>query len=146
MGLFGKSGAAPASGDSPTPGASDLEETRKEIAARRRKSSRMEEHAIEVAQQADIEALYQSENWEEIAALYFNTRYAVTGFKDFLLTDEQKARLAVPLATMMRLLIRLDPRWIALIIFTTNFGGVIAEKEIKWAAEKRALRKEAGVR
>ncbi len=146
MGLFGKSGAAPTPGDSPVPGVSDLEETRKEIAARRRKSSRVEEQIDAAAQHADIEALYQSENWQEIAALYFNTRYAVTGFKDFLLTDEQKARLAVPLATMMRLLIRLDPRWIALIIFTTNFGGVIADKEIRWAAEKRAMLKEAGVR
>ncbi len=146
MGLFGKSGVAPASGDSPASGASDLEETRKEIAARRRKSSRMEEQIDAAAQQADIEALYQSENWEEIAALYFNTRYAMTGFKEFLLTEEQKARLAVPLATMMRLLIRLDPRWIALIIFSTNFGGVIADKEIRWAAEKRAMLKEAGVR
>ena len=147
MAIFGKSSADASPGGSPVSGAPDLAETAKEIAARRRKSSGVEQQISAAAQQADLEALYQAENWEEIAALYFNTRYAITGFKGFLLTQEQKARLAVPLATMMRLLIRIDPRWIALIIFTANFGGTIAEKEIGYREwRKLAERDEAGVR
>lgn len=145
MGLFGKSGENAAPGDSPAPGAPDLAETRAEIAARRRKSSKLEDRLTLAQQEADLEALYQSENWQDIAALYSDTRYAMTGFKGFLLTDEQKARLAVPLATMMRLLIRLDPRWISLIIFSVNFGGTIAKQELAWRLEKEAMRREAGV-
>lgn len=78
--------------------------------------------------------LFRQENWEEIAALYFNTRFAMTGDDGFLLNREQKAILGATMATSMRLLIKIDPKWISLIVFGVNYVTLIGQKEIEHKA------------
>ncbi len=78
----------------------------------------------------ELEKIFAGENWEEVSSLYFNARFAVTGWDGFLLTDAQKKTLGLSLATTMKMLLKIDPGYIALIVFTANFGGLIAQKEV----------------
>lgn len=135
---FGKKGAAPGTeGDSPSPGAPGTEAVRAEIRKARNRGSRVAEEAAIAAQAAELDELYEGENWEEVANIYFDTRFALTGYEDFRLTQSEKARLGVSLAATMRLLIRLDPAYAALLVFTVNFGSIVARKEMAWHYHKR---------
>jgi len=91
---------------------------------------------------ADLAKLFAGENWEEIAGLYFNARFGVTGWEGFNLTDGQKKTLGLSLASSMKMLLKIDPGYIALLIFTINFGGIITQKEMMY----HNLKKEAGTR
>jgi len=81
---------------------------------------------------AELEALYKDENWQEIAGLYFQARYAMTGWDGFLLTATQKSVLGATLAASMRVLLAVDPKWVAICIFTINFGAFITDKELRF--------------
>jgi hypothetical protein len=84
-----------------------------------------------------IDDLYDEKNWSEVAGLYFNVRYAMTGHSGFLLTENESAVLTSSTAMVMRTLIQLDPRYVALVIFATNFGAVVARKEAGYSAIKK---------
>jgi hypothetical protein len=83
---------------------------------------------------AQLDALFRDENWQEVAGLYFQARYAMTGWDGFPLTEGQKSILGSTLACSMRALIAIDPKWVALTIFTINFGAVIVQKEVAFKA------------
>lgn len=131
--------ATPGVGDAE--GAAHLEEVRKAA----RKARRTVDSAIGAAHERrleeEIEALYEAGQWEEIAALYFNVRYATTGFQGFILEEKQQKRLGASLALMMKILVQIDPKYLAVIVFSVNFGTIISEKEAKWYMQKKAEKK-----
>lgn len=140
MGLFGLGQKDPAldteggrAGASPA----DTAAVRSEIRKARGRGARVAEAATLQAQAAELDALYEGEEWEEVANIYFETRFALTGHEAFRLTENEKARLGVSLAATMRLLIKLDPAYAALLVFTVNFGSIIARKEMNWHYEKK---------
>lgn len=112
---------------------SNFEEVRKRIFGVKGKSSKRKtaEPADEsTATEKELAKIFEGENWEEVSALYFNARFAITGWDGFLLTEPQKKTLGLSLATTMKMLLKIDPGYIALIVFTANFGGLIAQKEV----------------
>jgi len=68
------------------------------------------------------------------AALYFRCRFAFTGFDGFLLTEKEKVRLGESLAMMMRILLRIDPRYVAIIVFSVTFSTTVVTKEMAYRA------------
>lgn len=141
--LLDKSSPETVSSDS---GHSDFEAIRKKVFGYRdkptkRKSPKKEAEEIK---SDELEQIFASENWEEVAALYFNTRFAVTGWEGFLLEQGQKKTLAVSLSTCMKMLLKIDPAYIALIVFTANFGGIIAQKEMLYHQLKKEAEKREG--
>src|SRR4030066_1698348 len=53
--------------------------------------------------------LYQGKHWEEIGALYFNVRLAMTGDSSFKLEKDQKEQLGASLALVMKSLMAIAP-------------------------------------
>jgi len=80
----------------------------------------------------ELNEIFAGENWEEIAGLYFQARYAITGFDGFMLSPEQKKVLGLSLSKTMKMLLKIDPGYIALVVFSTNFVGLIAQKELTY--------------
>jgi hypothetical protein len=120
-------------------GITDFEKMRKNIFGTRNKSAKSAKtkETKEVVSDEEITKLFSGENWEELSSLYFNARFATTGFEGFLLSESQKKVLGLSLATSMKLLIKIDPGYLALLVFTTNFGGIIASKELEYSMEKK---------
>lgn len=80
--------------------------------------------------QRELEELYKGENWEEIAALPFNIRRAMTGSDIFTLSKHQKTILGSSLAASMKLLGLINPKYVAFTILAVNMVTIFAEKEI----------------
>lgn len=80
----------------------------------------------------ELNEVFAGENWEEISALYFQARFAITGFEGFMLSPEQKKVLGLSLSKTMKMLLKIDPGYIALLVFSTNFVGIIAQKELMY--------------
>jgi hypothetical protein len=120
-------------------GSADFEKMRKSIFGIRNKSAKTPKtkETKETVSDEEITKLFSGENWEELSSLYFNARFATTGYEGFLLSESQKKVLGLSLATSMKLLIKIDPGYLALLVFTTNFGGIIASKELEYSMEKK---------
>jgi len=120
-------------------GITDFEKVRQRIFGTRNKSAKSTKakETKEVVSDEEITKLFAGENWEELSSLYFNARFATTGFEGFLLSESQKKVLGLSLSTSMKLLIKIDPGYLALLVFTTNFGGIIASKELEYSMEKK---------
>lgn len=99
----------------------------------KRKSPKQEQEELTAK---ELEQIFAGENWEELSALYFNARFSITGFDGFLLTDGQKKTLGTSLGTTMKMLLKIDPGYIAMLVFLSTFGGIIAEKEITYKTLK----------
>lgn len=113
-------------------GTPDLAALRQAVGKGRNRPTKVEVAQQDAAQKAALDELFQNENWEEIAALYFEVRYALTGFEYFRLSDRQRAVLGRSMGTCMRLLLAIDPQWVALIVFSVNFGTYITDKEMAY--------------
>jgi len=120
-------------------GITDFEKVRQRLFGTRNKSAKSTKtkETKEVVSDEEITKLFAGENWEELSSLYFNARFATTGFEGFLLSESQKKVLGLSLSTSMKLLIKIDPGYLALLVFTTNFGGIIASKELEYSMEKK---------
>lgn len=81
--------------------------------------------------------LFKPSVWQEVSALPFNIRKAMTGSQIFDLNSDQKQALGGPLAMIMKLLVEIDPKYLALMVFSINLGSIWAEKEILWSMEKK---------
>jgi hypothetical protein len=131
---------------SPDKSPTDFETLRKKIFGNKSsKTSKRKTSASEAVTDntdADLAKLFAGENWEEIAGLYFNARFGITGWDGFLLSDGQKKTLGLTLASSMKMLLKIDPGYIALLVFTINFGGLISQKELTY----HQLKKEEGKR
>jgi hypothetical protein len=92
--------------------------------------------------QRELEEIFAAENWEEISSLYFDARFMQTGFPDFQLSDKQKKTLGMSLGKCMKMLLKIDPGYIALMVFTANFGGLILQKEMIYKQAKAIRDKE----
>ena len=129
-----------ASGDDSTSGAPDLAALRKTVGGGRNRRSKVEVAQEDAAKRAQMAELFDNENWEEIASLYFEVRYALTGFQYFRLEERQKRILGRSMGTCMEMLLDIDPRWVALIVFSVNMGTFITDKEL---AYRHYLKQEA---
>lgn len=133
------SGEVSPSGDGTPPGGVDIEAAKAKIrGSSGGKQSKLEREAQERRQEQLLESLYAEENWEEVAALFFNVRYGMTGFEGFRLTDPQKKVLTSSTAALMRTLVQIDPRYVALVVWSVNYGSIIAQKEMEYKAVKRS--------
>jgi hypothetical protein len=144
--LFSQVGSSSSEAGVPSDkGITDFEKVRQRIFGTRNKSSKTPKtKEKEVVSDEEITKLFSGENWEELSSLYFNARFAITGYEGFLLSESQKKVLGLSLATSMKLLIKIDPGYLALLVFTTNFGGIIASKEMEYNMEKKkSVRKTA---
>jgi hypothetical protein len=65
----------------------------------------------------------------------------VTGYDGFLLTDPQKKTLGMSLGKAAEILLKIDPGYVALIVFCGTFGGLVAQKEIMYAKDLKELEK-----
>jgi hypothetical protein len=115
----------------------DIAAVRADIRKSRGRASKVAEQAALDAQLAELDQLYEAENWEEVGSIYFDMRFVQTSYEPFRLSPSEKGRLGVALAATMKLLIRLDPRYVAMLVFTVNFGSILARKEASWAVEKK---------
>lgn len=127
-------GAAPSS---PDPGAVDLKALHAQARKARNRPTKAQVAIQDADKQAALDELFENENWEVMAEMYFEVRYAMTDFEYFKLTDKQKRVLGKSMGTCMRLLLAIDPQWVALIVFSINFGCYAADKEM---AYRRALK------
>jgi hypothetical protein len=138
--------AAPETGVSSDKNPSDFETLRKKIFGNRDKSSRKKKTDPAIDETSKVEKelteIFAGENWEEVASMYFNARFALTGWDGFLLTDPQKKTLGLSLATTMKMLLKIDPGYIAMIVFTANFGGIVLEKEMVYRKIMKMAEKE----
>jgi hypothetical protein len=130
-----------AAGVDSTAGTPDLAALRKAVGSGRNRRPKTEVAQEDAAKQAAISELFENENWEEIAALYFEVRYALTGFQYFRLDERQKRVLGRSMGTCMKLLLDIDPQWVALIVFSVNMGTYITDKEL---AYRHYQKQEAG--
>ena len=143
--LSGVVSESPETGISSDTGAVDFKKIREKIWGTRNKSPKVKKSSptLEDAgiSEKELADLFAGENWEEISSLYFDARYAITGFPGFLLEPEKKKVLGVTLGRSMKMLLKIDPGYIALLVFTTTFGGIIAQKEIAYRHAVRELEK-----
>lgn len=137
----GASVVSSSAGADSTTGAPDLAALRKAVGKGGNRRPKTEVAQEDAARRAAIDELFENENWEEIAALYFEVRYAITGFQYFRLEERQKRILGRSMGTCMKLLLDIDPQWVALIVFSVNMGTYITDKEL---AYRHFLRQEAG--
>jgi hypothetical protein len=135
MSLFGKVVPVDSQEDDKTdPSSPSIAEVKERIFGSRRKSSkRKASEADDTFSEKELADLFAGENWEEISSLYFDARYATTGYDGFLLTNPQKKTLGLTLGKSMKMLLKIDPGYIAGVVFLTTFGGLIAQKEIVYS-------------
>src|SRR6266508_101705 len=151
--MFGGGDAAPVRSEAATSGVEgsegtpDLEALRRKAAKsgrRAAKPSSSDEKLQDAQTAAALDELFENENWEEISSMYFDIRCGLTGFDGFLLSEKQKRILGKSMGTCMRLLLAIDPKYVACIIFTLNFGAFVSEKEMKYKWYQASLAAERG--
>jgi hypothetical protein len=137
--------AETSSGGGAGDGAVSFEEVRKEAKKNRVRASGLKANADRAASSAaaeisdaDLDQLFQGEQWEEVAALYPQARFAMTGDDVFQLTDAQRRMLGATMASTMRMLLKIDPRYVALAVFTINYGAIITGMEARHYARVSA--------
>lgn len=89
--------------------------------------------------QEEVDALFEAENWEALACLPFETRYVMTGYPGFRLSEDERTRMAKTTATTMKVLLKIDPKYIALAVWGTMYFGTWAAKEAAYASDKAKL-------
>jgi hypothetical protein len=129
-------------------GAVDFAALKSKIFGKGNKSPRRKSPEKEIAEEKttenDLAEIFAGENWEEVASLYFDARFAITGYQEFQLTNGQKKTLGLSLGKTMKMLLKIDPGYIALIVFTANFGGLIAQKEMMYKQAQKEMEKGKG--
>lgn len=115
-------------------GTPDLAALRKAARQGRNRATKTEVAQQSAADAAVLDELFDNENWEEIAALYFEVRFALTGFEHFRLDERQRRVLGRSMGTCMKLLLKIDPQWVALIVFSVNMGTYVTDKELAYRA------------
>jgi len=80
----------------------------------------------------DLEDLWTREQWEEIASWYFDIRFVTTGWEGFRLTPVENAKIGLTFAKTMKVLLKINPEYIAMILFFGNFSSLITKKEAQY--------------
>lgn len=92
----------------------------------------------------EINRLFRAKNFEKLCTMYFDTRFVVTGFEPFRLDQDDRESLSESMAVMVRTLIRIDPKYIALLIFLSTFAGLVTSKEVLWKMEQEKRKVKGG--
>jgi hypothetical protein len=126
-------------GESVRPLASLAAEARQ--AGRRVKKLDKTREDIEAKQERD--ELFKPEEWEELVNLYPDLRFVQTGYEGFRLTPEESKRMGVTTARCMNVLLKIDPAYIAIVLFIVNYGGMITKKEATYYGLRKRAELEA---
>ena len=141
--LSDSGGEAGEAGDRPEPASGDLSAVKAELGRNRKRLSKAERAAAETELEAALDRLYTPRRFKGPANAYFRARFVITGDDDFLLTEEESNDLAEGMAETARLLITIDYRYMAAILFGCQFGEIIASKEVKHYQKRRAAKRQA---
>ena len=87
-----------------------------------------------------VKDLYKPSVWSEVGCFPFTIRKAMTGDEIFDLSKEQKESLGAPLALIMKMLVEIDPKYLALTVFFINLGTIWAEKELIYSMKKAKVK------
>ena len=82
--------------------------------------------------------IYTAENWGPVAGIPGNILAAVTGYPDFKLDSEEKARLGALTAEVAELLEWIDPKYAAVTLLCVNAADVYGTKAVQFALWKRS--------
>lgn len=104
------------------------------------KGKRGRKNKSETLQDELVKDLYKPSIWQEVASLPFNIRKAMTGDEVFDLNKDQKESLGAPLALVMKMLVEIDPKYLALTVFFINLGTIWSEKEIIYSLKKKKIK------
>lgn len=144
MGLFDKNKEEKESVEGSVSSSQDTDKTLEELEKRRAErlgiiqpGKRGRRPKAEALQDELTKDLFKPSVWQEVSALPFNIRKAMTGSEIFDLNSDQKQALGGPLALIMKMLVEIDPKYLALLVFSINLGSIWTEKEILWSIEKR---------
>ena len=118
----------------------DIAATQAQLRSNRKRVSKLDRDAANADLQRELDKLYTPENWKKISTMYFDARYVQTGDPEFRCTDAEETTLGTSLAASARLLLKIDPGYIALIIFMANMGQMITMKEVKHSQKVKASR------
>jgi hypothetical protein len=88
-----------------------------------------EQRARAEAALAELDKLYTPENFKGLYSIYFNYRFIKTGDECFLLSPAELDAGCQLMATSARLLIKIDPGYVAVIMLGTQMAYLIASKE-----------------
>jgi hypothetical protein len=107
--------------------------------ARHSKGRKKADRASDItATAAELDKLYSPENFKGMFSLYFNVRFVKTGDEVYLLTPAELEAGSQLMATSARLLLKIDPAYVALIMLCTHASYLIATKEIQHGRNQRA--------
>jgi len=144
MGLFDKKEESISSNLSsdktPNPSVEQLEAEFKAKHGIEEKGKRGRKPKSETLQDELVKDLYKPSIWQEVSALPFNIRKAMTGDEVFELNKDQKESLGAPLALIMKMLVEIDPKYLALTVFFINLGTIWTEKEIIYSMKKKKIK------
>jgi len=144
MGLFDKKEESISSNLSsdktPNPSVEQLEAEFKAKHGIEEKGKRGRKPKSETLQDELVKDLYKPSIWQEVSALPFNIRKAMTGDEVFELNKDQKESLGAPLALIMKMLVEIDPKYLALTVFFINLGTIWSEKEIIYSMKKKKIK------
>ncbi len=115
----------------------ELEKRRNERLGIVPKEKRGRKSKSEIVQDELTKDLFKPSVWSEVAALPFNVRKAMTGSEIFDLNKDQKDALGTPLSMVMKMLVEIDPKYLALLVFSINLGTIWTEKEILYSMQKK---------
>jgi len=72
--------------------------------------------------------------------MYFDARYVQTGDEVFRCNEAEETTLGTSLAASARLLLKIDPGYVALVVFLANMGQMITMKEVAHARNVKRSR------
>ena len=138
MGLLSKGIAAPAPAVDPVENDQEIAEIRKSLSepGKRRGRKPAGPDPEEIKAEA-LKKLFSPDQWEAIASMYPDIRYAMTGYEGFRLTDTERITLSTSLSTMMSYLVAVDPKYLAMILFLATYGSIVGKKEIEWKSVRK---------
>ena len=125
----------------------EIAEIRKSLSGPGKRRSRKPDAPDPEAIKAEaLKKLFSPDQWEAIASLYPDIRYAMTGYEGFRLTDGERATLSTSLSTMMSYLVAIDPKYLAMVLFCATYGSIIGKKEIEWKSIRKKERAKSQVK
>jgi hypothetical protein len=130
MSLFTRKDAgAGASGGGAPSGDFGFDQATQELRKSKSSATRAEQSARAAAAMAELDKLYSAENFKGFYSLYFNMRFIKTGDTVFLLTPAELEAGSTLLATSARLLIKIDPGYVAAVMLVCQTMYLITTKE-----------------
>lgn len=104
-------------------------------AARREaeEKAKADAEAVEAAQK-----IYTAEIWGPVAALPFDIAFLVTKYAGFPLSKEERERTGFTLAQVVKYYADIDPKYLMLVAFLTDYLTLAGKKVIAWQVDMKA--------